>query len=229
MLPLKPEVVADVAASASRLCPGERRSFFCRIKCRAPAEPAAAPPLKEEADAEPRAKSAERKYCVVQCTGKARAAGGRSPARGPECSPHVCCRVREGVGAGGAVRGRGRRREGRGAQPVVPGGGGARAARRRARAARRAALAPAAVHGAPRHRRQVRLRGPEASAPPPTTTRPVHDMARDKTGKPQTIKCLNYCISTGYYLILFSMIAIIYHIFNVNRRSIAAAVQKFEV
>ncbi|XP_026317122.1 protein cycle isoform X3 [Hyposmocoma kahamanoa] len=72
MMPVK----ADVVAGASRLCPGARRSFFCRIKCKASPEVAAvntaATPVKEES--EPHAKlrkkqPQEKRYCVVQCTG----------------------------------------------------------------------------------------------------------------------------------------------------------------
>lgn len=72
MMPVK----ADVVAGASRLCPGARRSFFCRIKCKAQPEAvpavAAATPVKEES--EPHAKlrkkqPQEKRYCVVQCTG----------------------------------------------------------------------------------------------------------------------------------------------------------------
>nr|XP_049694961.1 protein cycle isoform X1 [Helicoverpa armigera] len=69
MLPVK----ADVQAGASRLCPGARRSFFCRIKCRVTAEapPPEPVPIKEETEpiAKLRKKSNEKKYCVVQCTG----------------------------------------------------------------------------------------------------------------------------------------------------------------
>lgn len=71
MLPLK----TDVQTSASRLCPGARRSFFCRIKYKAAPETQSEPaPIKEETEpsVKPRKKTNEKKYCVVQCTGKMR-------------------------------------------------------------------------------------------------------------------------------------------------------------
>ncbi|XP_073949704.1 basic helix-loop-helix ARNT-like protein cyc isoform X3 [Choristoneura fumiferana] len=63
MLPVK----ADLVAGVSRLCPGARRSFFCRIKSRnADQAPAS---VKQEDPAKMRKKNNGKKYCVVQCTG----------------------------------------------------------------------------------------------------------------------------------------------------------------
>ncbi|CAK1554044.1 unnamed protein product [Leptosia nina] len=65
MLPVK----ADVVSGASRLCPGARRSFSCRIKCRSLALPPTQRPDVKEEDRKHRSKGSDKKYCVVQCTG----------------------------------------------------------------------------------------------------------------------------------------------------------------
>ncbi|GBP97685.1 Aryl hydrocarbon receptor nuclear translocator-like protein 1 [Eumeta japonica] len=68
MMPLK----ADVVAGASRFCPGARRSFICRIKCKLP-HVGVSTTVKEEDGPSSKLKKKQqqpsRKYCVVQCTG----------------------------------------------------------------------------------------------------------------------------------------------------------------